>query len=107
MKKWTFAHVEECQASYLATIPSFDSLYRESLLTREGKQEILNNALNAALENLMSWERVARAWGFDVEVFTDVGNGKPRPVFDGNTVSFVQAYGVRVIDADKQEGGAA
>ncbi len=82
-------------------MPSLDELYRDSLQSKEGQKKILNDALNAALENLMSWERVAKAWGFDVEVFTDVGNGSPRPVFEGNTVCFVQAYGVRVIDADK------
>lgn len=106
MKKWTFAKSEDCPVDFLPTIHSLDSLYRNSLQSKEGKKEILTVALNAALENLMSWERVAKAWGFDVEVFTDVGIGRPRPVFDGGTVTFVQAYGVRVIDADKQEGGA-
>ena len=83
---------------------SFDSLYRDSLQSKEGKKLILTEALNAALENLMSWERVARALGFDVEVCTDTGLGKPHPVFDGNTVQFVQSYGVIV--REPKEGGA-
>ena len=104
MKKWTFANVEDLPCDCLPTIPSLDSLYRDSLQSREGKKKILNDALNATLENLMSWERVAKAWGFDVEVCTDTGLGKPRPVFNGDTVSFVQAYGVIV--RESEEGGA-
>lgn len=104
MSKWTFANVKEIRDELYPTTPSLDDLYRKSLCTSEGKKIILQNALNAALENLMSWERVAKAWGFDVEVCTDTGLGKPQPEFDGNTIKFMQAYGVIV--REHSEGGA-
>lgn len=96
MKEWTFAKTGETCADLLSAPFSPEDLYRESLRSREGKKMILSKALNAALENLMSWERVAKAWGFDVEVCTETGLGRPHPVFDGNTVNFVQSYGVIV-----------
>ena len=90
MKKWTFAHREDMREDLLAMIPSPADLYREVLLSSEGKKAVLTSALNAALENLMSWERVARAWGFEVEVLTDTGLGKPVPVLEDHTLKFVQ-----------------
>ena len=101
MKRWTFAHTEDMWEDYLARLPPTTDPYREALLSREGKEKILNEALNAALENLMSWERVARAWGFEVEVLTDTGLGKPVPVLEGCTLKFVQSYGVKVTKANE------
>jgi len=59
MKRWTFAHTGDMCEDYLARIPLTTDPYREALLSREGKEKMLNDALNAALENLMSWERAA------------------------------------------------
>ena len=97
--KWVFADVKECDRLKMPTLPSFDDLYKKSLNSREAKREIYERALNAALENLFSWERVARADGFSVQTLTDVHNGNPHPVFnDDGTIQFVQAYGVHVKD---------
>lgn len=102
--RWTFAKVTDADLAASVTMPSLDELYRKSLNSREHKRELFQTALNAALENLMSWERIARAEGFAVELITDIGQGKPHSVFDGTTVQFVQAYGARVYEAE--EGGA-
>lgn len=79
-------------------MPSMDDLYRNALNSRENKRATYQTALNAALENLLSWERVARADGFRIETLSDAHNGSPHPVFEGDKVTFVQAYGVRVVD---------
>ena len=100
MKKWTFAKVLDKRIDP-ATMPSPLDLYRAALNSRESKQRILQDALSAALENLMSWERVARAWGFEVEVLTDTRLGQPVPVFEDCTLKFVQSYGVKVTKANE------
>jgi hypothetical protein len=98
--KWCFGHIEDCKVS----IPSIPELYQRAMNNRECKREMYERALNAALENLLSWERAARADGFIVETVTDEHNGEPHPIFsaDGTHVTFVQAYGVIV--KDQQEG---
>ena len=102
--KWTFAKAMDADLAASVTLPSLDELYRKSLNSREHKREVFQTALNAALENLMSWERIARAEGFAVELMTDIGQGAPHSVFDGDTIQFVQAYGARVYEP--KEGGA-
>lgn len=102
--KWTFAKVEDLDVAKSIAIPSLDELYRRALNSREAKLKLLNDAINAALENLMSWERVARAEGFVVECLTDAHNGEAHPVFEGCGVRFVQAYGVRVREAQEGAG---
>ena len=99
--KWTFAKVKDVDIAAFP-MPSLDDLYRVSLNSREAKRKMLNDALNAALENLMSWERVARADGFVVECMTDAHNGEPHPVFEDCGIRFVQAYGVCVREPEKE-----
>jgi hypothetical protein len=79
-------------------------LYQRAMNMRDSKREMYERALNAALENLFSWERAARADGFVVETATDIYNGQPHPIFstDGLHVTFVQAYGVRVTDEEEK-----
>ena len=57
--RWTFAKVTDADLAASVTMPSLDELYRKSLNSREHKREVFQTALNAALENLMSWERIA------------------------------------------------
>lgn len=100
--KWTFAHVSDLGDEF--KMPNLHDLYKKAQNTRANKREMYNRALNAALENLMSWERAARADGFDVVAVTDMFQGAPRPVFENGELRFVQAYGVIVREA--KEGGA-
>lgn len=102
--KWTFAKMIDTDLSLAMTMPSVSDLYRASLNSRETKRELFQRALEASLENLMSWERIARSEGFDVELLVDAGRGEPRVALDGDEVKFVQAYGVLVREAE--EGGA-
>lgn len=102
--QWTFAKVrEDIEMCKLPPLPSIGDLYKDALNTREAKHEMYQTALNAALENLFSWERAARADGFGVEAVLDMHNGAPHTVFseDGQHVTFVQAYGVIVKDLEK------
>ena len=99
--KWTFAHVSDFGLDDGFKMPSFEELYKKSLKSRDYKREMYNRALDAALENLMSWERAARADGFDVIAATDMFQGAPHPVFENGELRLVQAYGVQVV-----EGGA-
>ena len=101
--KWTFAKMIDTDLSSAMAMPSVSDLYRASLNSRETKRELFQRALEAALENLMSWERIARAEGFDVELVVDAGRGEPCVALDGDEVKFVQAYGVIVREAE--EGG--
>ena len=80
-----------------------DKLYRQALLTKKGKQSLYQKALEAALENLMSWERAAVADGFEVVPITDMSGGRPQPVIKGNEVCFVQSYGVLVRLAEEEK----
>jgi hypothetical protein len=94
--KWTFAHVSDLYSAF--KLPNLHDLYKNSLNLRDSKREMYNRALNAALENLMSWERAARADGFDVICATDIFQGAPHPVYDNGEWRFVQAYGVQVVE---------
>lgn len=76
-----------------------NELYRKALCAKDNRREIYERAINAALENLMSWERLAIADGYDVTPITDTGMGTPVPYFDGSEVRFVQSYGVKVREA--------
>lgn len=96
---WCFAH--ECDFTPIADMPSLHDMYMEAMNSRDEKRKNYQRALSAALENLMSWERMARADGFAVRLTTDMGNGAPRPFFEGDKVTFVQAYGVVVDEAEK------
>ena len=78
-------------------------LYRQALKTQDGKQELYQKALDAALENLMSWERAAIADGFEVVPCTDFSGGRPHPVIKGDKVYFVQRYGVIVRPAEEEK----
>lgn len=100
--KWNFGHIEECKISITPAMPE---LYIQAMNSRECKRERYERALNAALENLLSWERVARADGFIVETVMDIHNGEPHPIFskDGQHVTFVQAYGVVVKDQQEEK----
>lgn len=94
--EWTFAHASDLDGSF--TMPKLDDLYKKSLNLRGNKRQMYERALNAALENLMSWERAARADGFDVVAATDMFQGIPHPVYENGELRFVQAYGVRVVE---------
>lgn len=103
-KKWAFGF-EIPGGIDLESIPmptQLNELYRQSLNCRETKRELLEKALNAALENLLSWERIAHAEGFSVKVLTDTWCGNHHAVFEENKVSFVQAYGVAVLDEQEK-----
>jgi len=100
--KWTFCMAKDDMALSPSML-SLDDLYKRSLNDRENKRKMYERALNAALENICSWERMARADGFSVIALTDVHNGSPHPVFEGNVVRFIQAYGVKV--GDEKEVG--
>lgn len=101
-KRWVFAHSQEDVK--LETIPSMSELYQRAMNTRDCKREMYERALNAALENLFSWERAARADGFDIIAMSDRHNGAPHPVVsdDGTKVTFVQAYGVQVVEEEEK-----
>ena len=104
-KRWAFAHArEDIKLAEIPQIPSMYEMYRRAMNTRDSKRELYERALNAALENLFSWERAARADGFAVIAMTDEHNGALYPVFskDGTKVTFVQAYGVRVTDEEEK-----
>lgn len=98
--KWTFAHVSDLDSGF--KLPNLHDLYQKSLNSRESKREMYNRALNAALENLMSWERAARADGFDVVAATDIFQGAPHPVYENGELRFVQAYGVLVVEGGEK-----
>lgn len=100
---WKFAKAVTVDITQSLQPPSLDDLYRQSLNSREVKRDLFQTAMNAALENLMSWERMVRAEGFEVEVLTDIHNGSPFPVFEGDKVRFIQAYGVRVHEPEEGE----
>lgn len=102
-RAWAFALAKDVNIANLP-MPSLDEFYQKALNTRTAKRETYERALNAALENLCSWERLARADGFSVILLTDTHNGSPYPVFDddGRTIRFVQAYGVRVEDDERK-----
>lgn len=102
-REWAFALVKDVDIANMPIL-SLDGLYQKALNTRAAKRETYERALNAALENLCSWERLARADGFSVVPLTDTHNGSPHPVFDddGRTIRFVQAYGVRVEDDERK-----
>lgn len=106
-KKWTFAAVRDeiALGDFVSHLPRFDDLYKRSLNSRETKRKMYQEALNAALENLMSWERVARADGFDIVCATDIFQGAPHPEINmkDGTVTFVQAYGVMVKEKEANE----
>lgn len=99
--KWNFAsNVEELD---LSTIPSMSEL--NQMNTRDRKRELYERAIDAALENLLSWERAARADGFVVDTVMGVHNGDAHPVFskDGRHVTFVKAYGAIVKDMQEEK----
>lgn len=78
----------------------FDKLYKKSLKSRDTMRQTIKTAIESALEQLLMLERIAHAEGFVVQLVTDANNGHPWPEFDGNKVTFVQAYGVIVIDEE-------
>ena len=96
--EWTFAAVDDFDS--FPTMAAYDEVYRSALNIRDNKRDMYNKAINAALENLMSWERAARADGFKVIVGTDIHQGAPHPEFIGGEIRFVQAYGAMVVDDD-------
>ena len=75
-------------------------IYEMAHNQRDNKRKLYETALNAALENLVMWERMARADGFDVETITDGHGGNVHAVIheESGTIEYVQAYGVRVKD---------
>ena len=77
-----------------------ERFYEMALNQRENKRKMYETALNAALENILMWERMARADGFGVEALADAYGGKVHAVVhhENGTVEFIQAYGVRVTD---------
>lgn len=77
-----------------------ERFYEMALNQRENKRKMYETAMNAALENMLMWERMARADGFGVETLTDAYGGDVHPVvnYENGTVEFVQAYGVHVTD---------
>lgn len=103
-REWVFALAKDVDLANMPMTPSLDELYQKAMNTRTAKRETYERALNAALENLFSWERLARADGFSVIPLTDIHNGSPYPVFgdDGRTIRFVQAYGVKVEDDERK-----
>lgn len=104
--KFSFGKIlddELAQALYDNASLDPDKLYRQALLTKKGKQALYQKALEAALKNLMSWERAAVADGFEVVPVTDMFLGCPRPVIKGDEVHFVQCYGVQVRLAEEEE----
>lgn len=77
-----------------------ERFYEMALGQRENKRKMYETAMNAALENMLMWERMARADGFGVEMLTHAYGGYVHPVVhhEKGTVEFVEAYGVRVTD---------
>lgn len=96
--KWTFAHVRGLDDE-LMMLNSGDP-YKEALNLRDNKRDMYNKAINAALENLMSWERVIRADGFKIILATDIHQGAPHLEFTRGEPHFVQAYGAMVVEDD-------
>lgn len=93
--KWNFASkVEKCDLSSILKMSELNQMN-----TRDRKRELYERAINAALENLLSWERAARADGFVVDT-VGIHDGDTHPIFskDGLHVTFVKAYGVVVKD---------
>lgn len=97
--KWTFAKVIDSDLASKMVMQSVSDLYRASLNSREAKRELFQRALDAALENLVSWEQIARAEGFDVEAVVDPERCSRQVVLDVDGLKIVQAYGVMVRDA--------
>ena len=96
--EWTFANV--VHSFQLGTLTDPNELYKLALGTRENKRKMYEVAVNAALENIMSWERMARADGFRLVACTDINKGAPHPIVEGDVVKFVQSYGVAVVDEE-------
>lgn len=78
-----------------------EKFYEMALNQRESKRKMYEAAMNAALENILMWERMARADGFGVE--TLVGNVHPVYHHENETIEYIQAYGVHV--TDERQGG--
>lgn len=89
----------------LADMLYSEKLYEMALNQRDNKRKMYETALNAALENILMWERMARADGFGVETLADAYGGKVHTVVhhENGTVEFVQAYGVRVTDERQRD----
>ena len=99
--KWVFAHVDDTMVD-LPSLPSLDELYRQSLDSREGRRRTIEAGLKDALDNLVRWEHMAKADGFEVQVFTDEHLGNPHPVFEDTKLYFVQSYGVLVRESERK-----
>ncbi len=80
----------------------FDKLYQKSLKNRDTMRQTIKTAMESTLEQLLMWERIAHAEGFAVQLVTDAHGGCRWPEFDGNKVTFVQAYGVMLLDEEEQ-----
>ena len=80
---------------------SLYDLYCEQMNTREEKRKNLERAFSAALDTLMTLERMAHSDGFRLKVITSDMNGAPLPVFEGTKVTFVQSYRVVLEDGEK------
>lgn len=95
---WTFARfMKDLKMNDMLNPERF---YEMALNQRDNKRKMYEFAINAALENILMWERMARADGFGVVMLTDEYGGNVHPVFHykEGTVEFIQAYGVHVTD---------
>lgn len=83
-----------------------EKFYEMALNQRENKRKMYEAAMNAALENILMWERMARADGFGIEMLTCAYRGNVHQVVhhEEGTVEFVQAYGVHVTDERQRSG---
>lgn len=95
---WTFATPlkELCIEDSLNPQKIYEMVHNQ----RDNKRKLYETALNAALENLVMWERMARADGFGVETIADGHGGNVHAIIhkESNTIEYVQTYGVRVKD---------
>ena len=100
---WTFGK-KLANSIRVESLIDVGRLYEESLNHRKNRRKIYETSLNAALENLLSLERLARADGFDIKVLTSRKEA-PYPVTsdNGQFVEFVQAYGVAVLDSRSEQ----
>ena len=103
LDKRTFAFGAKVSELDLARSPmKYDDLYTLAFESRENKRKIYEKAMNAALDNLLMWEVVARGEGFDTQVIMAAGD-KTYPVLDKETgiIDLVRPHGIKVIDTRK------
>lgn len=95
---WTFA--TPLKELYIEDSLHPQKIYEMAHNQRDNKRKLYETALNAALENLVMWERMARADGFGVETIADGHGGNVHAVIhkERGTIEYVQTYGVHVKD---------